>query len=622
MPVLNKKFWDTKYNPFSDGFSRDKFCARVDRYLALCEPDKYELKEFVVNCNKLFRDYFSTLSSELKKASKSIVLDNIMSVINTETINLTKIRHTRQAEISISSMKNIILHNPNGCEADTQAYVDAYIDFLNIIYKHISRYKDNEFTNISDEIPTGALIYQTSYYNCYKELYELLCWDDYDVKFGRNRIDFVMSDIQYHKRIYANRIRFDELLLATRIAIEEQALVDFPNYELKSIEKLVVCAGTITVTFGNDVLPTSCLSINLAFMAVFYDYIVGINLDVGCGIDLMGIIIIFSSIQDFLRIVMDYVIESEIDEVPYRIVYRDLVYIISFLTNYSVDKIEFVLELLCNGNRKSDLYRVPFIRHNDHIYFSFSNSAFAYTPIMIDYWLSQCGYDLGKRGPMFEEHVKSEIRSLCNKLGFFCNVIEQKTYIAGKKREEIDLVVELKDIIIVGEIKCLPLPLKHIEYHSFKHHIDDGKKQIIRKTDFLKRNLDCFSGLFSSTSKRIVPVVISNLPVLSGDNSNSIPVIDTLLLLNWFSGRLAVDAIHGIDSNVTIVSNYYANECEFNSNMEGFFHDPTPISEIVKSLSTRMLATLRIENVIDIYIQQVFDTDPLCRFKKESGDGA
>lgn len=59
-----------------------------------------------------------------------------------------------------------------------------------------------------------------------------------------------------------------------------------------------------------------------------------------------------------------------------------------------------------------------------------------------------------------------------------------------------------------------------------------------------------------------------------------------------------VDAIHGRDSNVTIVSNYYSNEWEFNSNMEGFFHDPTPISEIVKSLSTRMLATLRIKKTL------------------------
>lgn len=210
---------------------------------------------------------------------------------------------------------------------------------------------------------------------------------------------------------------------------------------------------------------------------------------------------------------------------------------------------------------------------------------------MLDYWLEKGGFDLDSRGALFEKYIKDKLLDTLNQKGFKVNIPTQNIFRNKKDEfEEIDLILELKNITLIAEIKCIKYPFDPRDYSNMLQRLSEGAKQINRKTEFLKSNVNDFDGE-SYLFKPFVKLVITNYPIFSGYIIQGVPVADFSLIENYFvkgafgKGRMKrTKKVIEIDDTFHSEIRYYHNENEFSDNLENFFMNPIPITEKLKDI--------------------------------------
>ena len=78
--------------------------------------------------------------------------------------------------------------------------------------------------------------------------------------------------------------------------------------------------------------------------------------------------------------------------------------------------------------------------------------------------------------------------SLKKKKATFQIIPSNKIISNNKKFEEIDLLLILKDVVIVAEIKCIKFPIEPRDKHNSIRRLTEGVKQVKRKVNFLTLN--------------------------------------------------------------------------------------------------------------------------------------
>ena len=210
---------------------------------------------------------------------------------------------------------------------------------------------------------------------------------------------------------------------------------------------------------------------------------------------------------------------------------------------------------------------------------------------MLDYWLEKGGFDLDSRGLLFEEHIKNVLSNEFKSKGYEFNIpIENIFRNNNDKFEEIDLIVELKKITLLAEVKCIKHPFYPRDYYNMHSRLSEGVEHINRKAKFLKDNIDFFKNN-DFLSKPIVKLVITNYPIFSGYEIDRVSITDFSLLENYFiSGKFGkgrmVGTKNGVEIDDTFHSEikYYENEDELSDNLEHFFKNPVPIAEKLKDV--------------------------------------
>jgi hypothetical protein len=161
----------------------------------------------------------------------------------------------------------------------------------------------------------------------------------------------------------------------------------------------------------------------------------------------------------------------------------------------------------------------------------------------IDYWLSEFGLPMEKRGQLFEEQIIDEIQTAIKD-----GNLERKVFIRGplkltssdkSSEEEIDVLILLGDILVVGEAKCQKYPATQLERFNYLNTLRGAALQASRKVEWIRQNLNVVASLFQvkvdSLSGKIIPVVISNHAHGVGMSFDKIPILDLLLIKNYLS---------------------------------------------------------------------------------------
>jgi hypothetical protein len=260
-------------------------------------------------------------------------------------------------------------------------------------------------------------------------------------------------------------------------------------------------------------------------------------------------------------------------------------------TKYSRNQVKQTLELFIQKEGFYNIWERPLIEIENFLFPLILPLISPNTLRMLDYWLEKGGFDLDSRGSLFEKHIKNILSFEFKRKGYEFNIPIENTFRNNNEKfEEIDLIIELKKITLLAEVKCIKYPFDPRDYCNMYSRLSEGAEQINRKAKFLNDNIDYFKNN-SFLSKPIVKLVITNYPVFSGSEIDGVSITDFSLLENYFingkfgKGRM-VGTKKGVEIDDTFHSEikYYQNEDELSDNLENFFKNPVPITEKLKDI--------------------------------------
>jgi hypothetical protein len=224
---------------------------------------------------------------------------------------------------------------------------------------------------------------------------------------------------------------------------------------------------------------------------------------------------------------------------------KDLISAVSRVTRFSSSKTREIIDFICfSGAAKQDLWSHPIIEtRKGKLSFILAAAASPIMQRVLEHWLVECfsNDDIKNKGETYEQTIISSINTIIssNKLIVdFSPAISATINIDGKK-EEIDLLVRIGSIILIGELKSIVTADNPRSNFRARERLVFGAIQAERKSIFVKDNL---SSTFNQVNwpfdknkeYKVLPVVISNNKTYCGFPIQDIPVVDETILRSYF----------------------------------------------------------------------------------------
>jgi hypothetical protein len=248
---------------------------------------------------------------------------------------------------------------------------------------------------------------------------------------------------------------------------------------------------------------------------------------------------------------------------------------------------EYIRVITMQQTVQSNLYATPLIREEDYYYFPYLTAMARNPYYLVDYWLEEAGEKLAQRGKALERQVKENLLKIKQKDFNAFELIEKSEFKVNRtKSEEIDLLIQTKNTLIVGEIKCVKYPMWSRDYHRILNEIiAKAVKQLHRKCKFLEDNQDCFSDRIKLANRKIIKVVILNYPFYSGVEVEGIPITDITTFTSYFQSNKMLLLAMGMDDTEKIGEiPYYKNEEEFTNNLHNYLTNNPLIKQLEEQL--------------------------------------
>lgn len=205
----------------------------------------------------------------------------------------------------------------------------------------------------------------------------------------------------------------------------------------------------------------------------------------------------------------------------------------------------------------------------------------------VDYWLSKLGLPLEKRGNLFEEEVLGRLeRSIQNSsMNRHISICKATQFLSEDQTsgEEIDILIRLGSLIILGEVKCQKFPVSPLERHNYINTLKGAATQAKRKATWVELNLEVVAKKFSvdnvRLSGKIIPIIISNHALGVGMEFEGVPVLDLLTITNYISN------LHNLTGTLTEQGwqkyngkPFYSNLKEMVNNFEDYAFHPAALN--------------------------------------------
>lgn len=205
---------------------------------------------------------------------------------------------------------------------------------------------------------------------------------------------------------------------------------------------------------------------------------------------------------------------------------------------------------------------------------------------VVDVWLRQLEVDMGLRGPAFERYLRERIQRDIKRSPLLSGARVLSTGLKFRppedREEEIDLVIVIDDLVILGEAKCSVSPTEAKQYARHRDLVIGAAAQIQRKALSVATHKSTFRvrlndfGIELSPGFKIFSVVVMNDAIHSGMTVAGVPIIDEHILDIFFSGEI-VDIAERL-ANGDFVSlrkrALYASAAEAAERAEVFFGAP------------------------------------------------
>lgn len=620
---LEKKLQsDPKFIPYNPNFDYEF----ITEYLKKIPVEKIDLNQSKKAINSIvFNGYYKKLQEffsiayERNKLKKILFIEIIISLANRDYYLISK--RTQESYVKLDHLDYDKMTNcsfessaPELGTINAQGGLEASHDGLNYILNLIKK---------EEKLHNGEILTEDHISNCFglmkfsnlyaviKAGYDMSIWENYSLSFVREdeilKINKPNDNIQELNKIGEYRLERNIFFTKQVIISSFQEKNQFYKYlneeaqkrrKAKRLKKVKLKDNYLVYSLADGKEKEAILQEILGFseLTSYYSFISNETLPNFDNIKLYDIVLIFSEIRHLFD-KASRLEKSEYDEPmenlnSYRLKIKksDLTSYLFNKTNYSRSQIKEVLNLFCHNVGHYNLWEKPIIEDQGILYPILLPLIAPNTLRLLDYWLEKGGFDLDSRGDKFEEQIKSTLLYEIKRKGFQVSISDINNFeISNGEFEEIDLIVELKNKVIFGEVKCIKYPFDPRDFHNMKKRLIQATEQINRKVDFLKRHKKEFKGKINF-SKDFVCVVITNYPNFSGANFNGVPITDFSLLENYFvnagfnKGHIKYDG-RKIEFNQGVSKiKYYSDEDSFSNNVEKFFLDPYPVKEKLDQL--------------------------------------
>lgn len=351
----------------------------------------------------------------------------------------------------------------------------------------------------------------------------------------------------------------------------------------RRIKKVKVEKGCVSLDFGqSDPKPLKSILTDIqAALDAYYEFLDGATvLPSFCGCTIDEAITVWCVIRYIAHSVSTGVdlnvalyTREDFDRVPRKIRKEDLVSYIATLVNVRSACIRAVVDALsADWRRFNDIWSSMLYPSGDSLLMPFYPLIMSAPYNIIDSLLAKGGFDLEDRGKQFENYLYRQLTAEPSRYPIEC--LPAGKYGSRGQQEEIDLIIGMKNVVLVADAKCIRYSMEPFNYADAWDRLAEGCVQAVRKMEFVRNNHQLFSRLGNIASKRFIPMVITNYPAFTGFCYDGAYVIDSHSFLAYIhSGLMTMRELSESGNEILKAGNFYSDEDEFSDRFADYLAD-------------------------------------------------
>lgn len=565
------------------------------------------------------KEYYNQIIAKNNLSSETF-LELIVTFANRDLYLITaRLRESYKdrKEVDYDGMMNSTFQSniPELGAINAQAGLEASHDGLNMVL-NMAHQNNIESKNTIYELEhldnCSKLLGFSNIYIVIKSAYDIAIWEDYAIRYNKTKNELKIKILKEENQ-FLNRIgeyRLERNIFSSKIMVlsafqEKNTFYEHISKEAnkkrkaKRLKSVKIFENEIKYKLADGIEKESVLSELQSFAGLtsYYAFIRNEILPNLKNINLYDVLVVFTEVQHlFSRAFEINKLETATDVDNFnifklKIKKLDLINYIFLKTNYSRNQVKEMIELFIQKEGYYNIWERPIIENGNYLIPVMLPLLSPNSLRLLDYWLEKGGFDLDTRGLLFEKYIKNVLSNTLIRKGYQINIPAENIFRnKDDEFEEIDLILELKNVTLIAEVKCIKYPFDPRDYHNMYSRLSEGAEQINRKTKFLSDNKTHFKNE-SFMSKPLVRLVITNYPIFSGYIIEGVSITDFSLIENYFiNGALGKGRMVGTKKGVEFDDSfhseikYYHNENELSDNLENFFKNPIPISEKIKDI--------------------------------------
>lgn len=603
---IKKHSQESAYKPTTDFYDAAKLKEVLHKiYDSKPEVNAEEMQKVIdfidisTYFHNLHKEFYSAVQRRLAdfNLKGEDIIEFFIAILNKEYKTITEM--IKEASFSrprgsylYQDMANQKLKAPDGSKLDVKAVMEGATDATSMLCNFMRFHLSEEYVNKGADpdyftANVRDLFQMADIMATFKHSYDDVLYDHTYVKMNtlRQTIEFDYENYRNEKLKALGHMILGERIMHVDCQLREsgkKSLIEkyVTNYRVKRVH---VNDGFVTLEFGQGD-PKRHSEIAKETQAAIDSYYEFLDLNMklsGLGdITVAEALGIWNALQyvcheinDNVRWDMKKVIytRDEMGGIPRKIKTADMIGYLSKLTGLKQNKITPVIEALeVNWERYNYIWTSPIYKIKDYYCLPFYPIIHSMPYNIIENLLKKGGYDLDKRGPDFEQYVYHQIDDAKHQYGLTCKMA--KRY--GSQKEEIDLIVALRDVVVLAEAKCIHYSMEPLNYGQAWDRLVKGAEQALKKADYMRKHPELFEDLGDVGQKKIIPVVLTNYPIFSGFEHKGVYVIDSHSFISYFNAGYITMRKMSVNANpIRKAKFFYRNETEFSSQFEGYLQD-------------------------------------------------
>lgn len=626
---IRKHPTELAYKPTSDSYDANKLkevLVKIHKSKPeVTEEEMQKVFDFIdvtTYLHNLYEEFYAVVQSRLAdfNLKGEDIIEYFIAMFNNEhkTVYEKIIEASRKRPQGLylyQDMVNQKLKTPDGAKLDVKAMMEGATDATSILCNfmrfHLTEEYENKeakpeyFTSMVRDLFQMADIMAT-----FKHSYDDVLYDHTFVKMDTVH-QTIAFDFENHKneKIKAlGHMILEERIFHVDCQLREKGIKSsieryVTNYRVKRIH---VNNGFVTLEFGyGDPKHHKEIAQEIqAAIDAYYEFL-DLNMELTGlrGINVAEMLSVWVALQYICREVTEHVrldkynviyTKEEMDGIPRKFRIIDLVGYLTKLTGLRENIITLVLEALTvDWEKYNNIWTSPLYKIKDYYCLPFYPIINSMPYNIIENMLQKGGYGLDQRGYDFEQYVYHQIADVKHEYGLVCKAASRY----GSKKEEIDLLIALRDVVVIAEVKCIHYSMSPQNYGDACDRLEKGAEQALKKAEYMRKHPELFEDLGDVNKKKIIPVVLTNYPIFSGLEYTGVYVIDSHSFISYFNaGYITMREMSMTANTIRKVKFFYNNETEYSSKFEGYLQDG-PVKKIhmskVEIVETQLLPQIK-----------------------------